>query len=230
MSRHLIEQLESRTLMSAAPALPSASLTGKVLTISGTSGSDMITVGLGADLKNVVVQMCNENGSSTRTFSKASFSTAVIEGGAGDDMLIVNEDFGAFVPTLMIGGAGSDLLIGGSANDLLVGDSGRDVSKDRARHDAVAGVANGILNSDKDTADAGNDILFGNGGHDALFGGRGSDLIFGGDGDDFLDGGDGMNLLIGEGGHNHIRAQSAMDLVIGNPDDVVDAVPGAMVF
>jgi Ca2+-binding RTX toxin-like protein len=226
----LIEQLESRTLMSAAPALPSASMVGQVLRISGTADSDTIVVGLAADSKSVLVQMSNSSGTATRTFAKGSVGSVVIEGGAGDDMLIVDEAFGKFVPTLMIGGAGSDVLIGGSAGDVLVGDSGRDAGKECARSGALAGVANGVLNSDKDNSAAGDDVLIGNGGDDYLFGGRGCDVILGGDGDDYLDGGLGDNILIGDAGQDHIHAQSVTDLVIGGPGDVIDVAAGATVL
>src|SRR3954468_11557609 len=140
MSSDLIETLESRTLMSATP-VSGAVLIGKVLSISGSAESDMIIVGLTADNKSVFVQVNNSGGMTTRTFPKASVGSVVIEGGAGDDMMIVDESWGKFVPTLMIGGDGSDLLIGGSADDILVGDGGRDAAKVRAHSEALSGVA-----------------------------------------------------------------------------------------
>ena len=229
MASHLIEQLESRRLMSAAPHAGAAAVIGKVLAVSGTADADVIVVGLNVDRKTVSVQMTNGSGTSTRTFPKASFSNAVILGGAGDDVLIVDEAFGRFVPTLMIGGSGGDMLSGGSGGDVLVGDGGRDVGNVK-KGDALAGVANGILHSDKDSAAAGDDVLMGNGGDDWIFGGRGNDVAFGGDGNDVLDGGEGSNFLVGEAGRNHVRARSATDVVLATRSDVVDATPGAQVL
>src|SRR5436190_23529696 len=120
-----IEALELRELMSASPTnpLPTAALVGPVLTVTGTAESDTVIVGLSADKKSVVVQMGNKNGTVTKTFPKAFVWAAVVDGRAADDMLQVNEAYGQFVPTLMIGGAGGDVLGGGSAGDILVGDT-----------------------------------------------------------------------------------------------------------
>jgi Ca2+-binding RTX toxin-like protein len=231
MSGQMIEALESRTLMSASPAaLPSVEMVGKVLRVSGTAESDMIGVGVAEDGLSVFVQVSNNNGMATRTFPRASVGTVVIEGGAGDDMLIIEEAFGRFVPALLIGGSGSDVLIGGSSGDVLIGDFGRDAGKECARSGALAGLANGILNSDKGSLFAGDDVLIGDGGDDFLYGGAGSDVTFGGNGDDFLDGGTGSNILIDDAGRNRFKAGSATDLVICNSEDLVDAAVGATVL
>ena len=101
-------------------------------------------------------------------------------GGAGNDVITLDEANGPLPAARLFGGAGDDTLTGGSGNDELQGGSGNDTLLGRA----------------------GDDLLVGGGGDDTLTGGVGSDQMFGGDGNDRLiwNPGDGSDIFEGGDG------------------------------
>lgn len=112
------ETLESRQLMSATlnPAT-------HLLTVSGTSGNDVITVALSADAKKVVV---NQNGV-VQTFDKAKVTKVKALGYAGNDDISVAPN--VTLPAELHAGPGpaaylvGETLRGGGGNDTLFADS-----------------------------------------------------------------------------------------------------------
>lgn len=123
----------------------------------------------------------------------ANSTGLVIDGGVGDDLIIVT----AGANTLR-GDWGNDSLIGGEGNVQLDGGEGNDVL-------ATTNGANTLLGG------GGNDILIGGRGDDVLDGGTGDDIIYGGDrhGFDTIDGGLGNNTLDGGDGYDILSFASA---------------------
>ena len=195
MRRLEFEELESRTLLSAA-------LDGRILEISGTDGNDTIIVGL--DGTNLTV---NENGA-VSTFAVADVKRIEINGGNGNDILTVNEAVN--IMAVLKGGKGDDTLTGGSAGDLLQGLGGNDI--------LIGGPGN-----DHITGNKGNDIILGAEGNDRLEGNKGSDQIDGGSGNDrisgdgsndLLFGGPGVDTLIGGKGRDNFGPEDPFDNLI----------------
>jgi Ca2+-binding RTX toxin-like protein len=111
-------------------------------------------------------------------------------GGAGNDVITLDETNGILPAARLFGGAGDDTLTGGSGNDELNGGSGNDVLFGRAGNDVLSGGD-------------GNDTLTGGAGSDHMFGGDGNDrLIWNpGDGSDLFEGGDGIDTAEVNGGN-----------------------------
>jgi Ca2+-binding RTX toxin-like protein len=157
---------------------------------------------------------------------------------------------------VLIGNNGSDILFAQGGDDVLFGDASLDAvagwlnlsGSDRT----VANMANAIDGMDivtlkaglagLETAEDGDDMLFGGdgddwlfglGGDDEMFGGSGNDMLLGGSGDDklyggdsgtgedfgadYLDGGDGEDTIDGGAGTDIIRFDSA-DTIDGGAD------------
>ena len=120
----------------------------------------------------------------------ANTRTMSVLGGAGDDVLRLDEVNGALPPANLIGGTENDTLIGGSGADTLVGQGGNDVLQGKG----------------------GADVLFGGSGDDTLTGGDGDDRVSGdagndrmiwnpGDDTDVNDGGDDVDTVEVNGGN-----------------------------
>jgi Ca2+-binding RTX toxin-like protein len=154
-------------------------------------------------------------------------STLALNGGEGDDVIIVlnvhadvasrlvvngqtgdDELSGVAAPAgiSMTGGDGGDTLWGGRGNDTLNGAGGDDWIFARAGNDIVTG-GDGV------------DRMSGNSGNDTLSGDAGRDSLYGGSGRDSLNGGDGNDVVLGQGG--------SRDFVRGGAgDDVIDGGAG----
>ncbi|MFN3700694.1 MAG: DUF5801 repeats-in-toxin domain-containing protein [Alphaproteobacteria bacterium] len=118
--------------------------------------------------------------------------TDVINGGGGDDII-----YGAGGNDTLYGGAGNDILIGGKGNNTLYGGDGDDVLFANGipqgfdigalyGGSGAAGFAETLLSieSQNDSAFAGNNTLYGGAGNDTLVAGRGNDTLYGGAGAD----------------------------------------------
>src|ERR1051325_719577 len=174
---HMIESLESRFLLSVV-------LRGGILKIIGTDGNDRIQLShpsqnmLLATPSRTVVDF---NGKQFN-FKTSAIKRITIDGRAGDDLVQVGVSgsfnvCGAFhppypvpfqpsIPTLLIGGNGSDTLIGGSGKDRMYGGPGSD-------------NLYGGTNDDRLRGGAGDDVLTGGAGHDRLLGQAGNDFLNG---------------------------------------------------
>jgi Ca2+-binding RTX toxin-like protein len=164
----MVESLEGRTLF-AVGAVPSVTLSGGVLQVSATQGSDVVEVSV--DLNNSAAVNVTVNGE-VQQFNLADILSVRILGGPGDDVLSV---LGLSLVARINGGAGSDILTGALGNNWLYGGTGID---------SLFG-------------NIGIDHLFGGDGVDSLFGGDGIDYLDGGLGVDLLTGGLGQDIFRG---------------------------------
>ena len=133
---HVVEQLESRRMLSA-------SVSGGILRVVGTKHADVIAVTRSGSSIDVVI-----NGVS-KVFSAAGISGLVLKGGGGNDLLQNKTS----LPSLLLGGAGDDTLLGGSGSDSISGGTGNDVLS--------GGRGNDLLDGDE-----GSDTLSGGRGSD----------------------------------------------------------------
>ena len=228
--------LEDRSLPTATVA---ASLSGSLLTVTGTDGPDTIVVrqtgagavalhanGLQRAYSNVAQVVVNGLGGNDRIYMDTRASDLLqiapipvqFFGGAGDD--------------LIVGGSGSDRLIGGDGNDTIYGDKGNDLIDGGAGADQLYGndgddLIFGGTGDDLVSGGAGNDYLDGGAGNDWLYGGAGNDIHIGNAGDDYLDGGDGDDQLYGGDGRDRLFGGGGNDVLYGNAgDDYLHGGPG----
>jgi len=157
------------------------------IVIRAGDGNDVIRVG-----ENVTVKLTleGEAGRDRIYVDEKVAEGQVIEGGAGNDILI--------------GGGGRDYINGSDGNDFIMGRGGNDVAYAGDGDDYVSGGDG----DDYLEAGKGNDHVRGWAGNDNISGGRGDDRIFGGDGDDVLYAGEGKDAIRGEGGANKIFSQT----------------------
>ena len=185
MSR-LVESLEVRRLLSAT-------LEGRVLTITGTDDADRVSiVQLGTKLIVTETTLTTSplelrRPTSTRTvFERGAVDSISADLKGGNDAIGMLHSFsrirGGNLPMTVNGGAGNDRLRGGSGNDNLDGGDGNDLLYGGAGNDTLLGGAG----TDRLGGDAGDDTLEGGDGRDHLHGGRGTDILRGGGGNDVL--------------------------------------------
>ena len=227
----LIDALETRRLLAA-------SLNGTVLTITGTSGNDAISVNQGS---SVVV---NLNGNKT-SFNAASVNSIRVEGGTGDDTIDLRGNVSR--RATINAGAGNDRIYGGSNTDVINAGDGNDRVYGLGGADFIDG-GNG---RDKISGGSSDDQIYGGAGDDALAGGNGNDTL-GGDnedvlnfwklpyaaptpGNDLLDGGAGNDWLLGskethedqyddDSAAKLIATNNGRDTLLGGVgNDVIDA-------
>ncbi len=150
----------------------------------------------------------------------------ILEGGKGADTLN--------------GGPGDDILDGGPGNDHLDGGPGEDTASYKSSpaavlvrlHDANAvksGDAEGdrLVDIERLTGSAWNDVLAGDGGDNTLKGGDGDDALYGGPagGDDVMYGDNGDDRLFGGKGNDTLTGGEGNDLLKGGPgEDTLRAV------
>jgi Ca2+-binding RTX toxin-like protein len=149
-------------------------------TVNGTSGDDFVHISKADGLLGALgLYEVNVNGN-TQLMTKQQLENTQFNLGAGNDVLLVDENVKAGINAN--GGSGNDVMIGGNGNDNFKGGSGDDVMLGRG----------------------GNDKMDGGKGNDILFGGKGDDCIRGGKGNDFIDGGQGNDDLRGGHGNDYI--------------------------
>lgn len=136
---------------------PPATCGGRVVTIYGTEGDDVL---YGTPVNDVIAAFGGND------IVHGLGGNDIICGGDGDDVLL-----GGDGNDRLYGGAGNDILRGEDGNDLLVGSQGNDILDGGPGQDRVFGSA-------------GNDILVGGTQDDQLDGGSGIDSCDGGDGTD----------------------------------------------
>src|SRR6266568_5269215 len=134
-----IDALESRFLLSA-------SLTSGTLRVSGTSGSDTISVSLHNHAYNV-----NFNGVKS-TFVASSVRSLVVRGNAGNDKITLSGPLKA--NTTIRGDDGDDTIQGSAGSEQILGGNGADSIRGGAGDDTIRG-------------DDGDDSLFGESGDDS---------------------------------------------------------------
>jgi Ca2+-binding RTX toxin-like protein len=140
-----------------------------LLSIEGTTAADKITLRLKAGDPGTLQVDVGDNGSADFEFARARVTAIVVDTGAGDDLVRIDESNGTFtdsIPTTLDGGPGDDTLSGGSGAERLVGGDGNDTV----------------------TGGKGNDLAFMGAGDDAFVWnpGDGSDTVEGQDGSDTM--------------------------------------------
>ncbi|WP_371157991.1 calcium-binding protein [Jannaschia sp. 2305UL9-9] len=162
------------------------------VTLTGTSGNDLLEGGNGDDLLNGLAGNDTINGGD---------GNDTLIGGEGDDVITGGASAGD-LRDLIFGGAGNDTIDGGYGNDELRGDAGND------------NIAGGF-GADTVIGGAGNDTLTGSAFGDEIFGGDGMDFVNGGFGSDRVNGGAGadsfFHLGIADHGSDWIQDYSAAD-------------------
>jgi len=158
-----------------------------VLTVSGDQAND--TVVIGRDAAGTILLNGSALHVSGRTPTTGNTHEIHVSGGAGDDVIALDETNGLLPAAELSGGKGNDTLSGGSGDDQLDGGAGNDT-----------------LNGG-----AGNDTLIGGDGNDVVTGGRGNDTARLGNGDDsFLwNPGDGSDTVDGGSGNDTLRFNGA---------------------
>lgn len=194
----------------------------QVKVASGTEGDDTIAVHRGENGGLIV----NINGEDT-TYSHSDAEKLVIDGGAGNDRIVVDND--VFQAMYITGGAGNDYIVGGRGNDVIVDNYGSNYINGGRGDDTI--IANGLdydANS-RQVAPGGLQSHIANGAIDGnvLVGGAGADYIEGGRGNDLIAGGSGNDVIYGMGGNDRIVSGSGRDYVDGGRgDDVIRSSSG----
>lgn len=158
-------------------------------TVHGEGGDDSITGSNGAST------LVGGEGNDTLYGGNdlRSSDTDLMDGGAGDDLLISGQIWRPTVATQgrgddMRGGLGNDTLLGGLADDDLQGGAGDDSLQGGGGDDWIYTGLQTVQQGGTGT-DTGNDTAFGGDGADSLIGSDGADLLFGEAGNDSLNGG-----------------------------------------
>ena len=120
----------------------------------------------------------------------ANTSLIQVSGNGGDDVITLDEAYGALPRAILYGGTGNDLLAGGSGDDQLFGQADNDTLLGKGGVDFLYGGA-------------GNDVLTGGDGNDQMFGEAGNDRMVWNPGDDsdLMEGGDGIDTAEVIGGN-----------------------------
>jgi len=169
-----LESLEARTLLSST-------LISGVLTVTGTSKANIVSV------KKVVSTLQLLDDGIVSAFALNSVSGISFGMAGGNDVVTVAKE--VTIPVTIVGDSGNDTLTGGGENDLILGGSGLDslsggLGKDFISDDSGSNALAGNDGDDTLKAGAGADTLTGGLGNDLLQSGAGNDLLDGGDGDD----------------------------------------------
>jgi Ca2+-binding RTX toxin-like protein len=126
-------------LAAEAQAAYTARVVGETLRITGNSASDDVTLRRGGSPGRLVVDV-GDNGTADFTFARSAFRRIVVEAGAGNDGVGVDEVNGSFTDTektTIIGGSGNDSLTGGSFAETLVGGRSADDITSGDGHDVL---------------------------------------------------------------------------------------------
>ena len=152
-----------------ANAATTASFSGGVLTVTGDSLANNITVSRDAAGRILVNGGAIAVVGGTPTVANTSLIRALGQG--GNDVITLSEVNGALPASNLFGGAGNDVLTGGSGNDELFGQAGNDTLLGKGGTDLLFG------GSENDTITGGDadDQAFGQGGNDRMIWNPGDD-------------------------------------------------------
>ena len=158
------EMLEDRTTPTTA------TLSGGILRVMGTSGSESIRVIQTSSLLSVV---------GVRSFYSAGCSRIYVNAGSGNDTVDLRT---CRIPASVNADNGNDLIYGSQQGDYILAGGGNDLVYGMQGNDTLRG-------------NAGNDRLFGNDGYDKLYGDENDDFLDDGNryGAESLSGGTGLD-------------------------------------
>ena len=145
-----------------------------------------------------------------------------IEGGSGNDTIILSASPGAPGAAVIKGSEGDDTIYGGSGDDIIYGLKGNDTIYGGGGNDIIF-ADDGRIGSESITAffnplDDGDDKIYGGGGNDIIFGSGGTDTIYGDD-DVSVSGDPDNDLIIGDGGKLTF-ANDSVDKIVANVIEV----------
>lgn len=199
---------------------------GKVATIMGTPGDDVLDGTAGPDVivggrgDDVVTAFDGDDiiclgagddeadsGDGDDIVDGGS-GADVVKGGADDDLLLGNKH-----ADTLHGGTGSDTVWGQNGDDVIKGGDGRDVLGGGKGDDQIRGGKQ----RDAIQGGAGADELFGNEHGDTIGGSSGPDTIRGGHGRDTIRGGGGNDQLYGNQSGDTIAGAAGRDTIGGGP-------------
>ena len=228
---HVIERLEDRALLTVSALLVGSELTlesdgaddirvqannGLVEVIA--NGSSLASLGTidASTIQTLVLQggdganVLDVSGVTAADFDNPNGLSIEINGGDGNDTILLSNDFGANVDA----GDGDDTVTGGNLPDTIQAGDGDD-------------VVNGGLGNDQINGADGADILNGDDGDDVIDGGNNADNISGGVGDDVLDGGSGQDTVSGGLGFDTVSGGTGNDQLFGGDNgDVINGNSG----
>jgi Ca2+-binding RTX toxin-like protein len=144
-------------------------LSNGVLMVKGTEASDKIGLRLQAGNPAIVQVDIGDDGSADFSFERAKIAEIAVNGGAGGDLVRIDESNGAVnagIPTTLRGGDGNDTLAGGSGDETLRGGDGHD-SIDGNRGADVGLMGDGADTFVWDPGD-GSDVVEGQSGTDTM--------------------------------------------------------------
>jgi Ca2+-binding RTX toxin-like protein len=188
MSVFHVEAIEARRMLAA-----SVTLSGGVLTVTGTESADVIEF----DLRSAT-QLKVEVGSLEQKVDYSKVTKIVVNALGGNDVVEFNQRNPITVGVEVSAGTGNDTVEATAGRDTLYGGGGNDFLDGREGSDSIFG-------------ENGNDKLEGKGGNDSLYGGNGDDYIQGQAGDDLIRGNAGHDDIIGGSGRNRIRGNGGND-------------------
>jgi Ca2+-binding RTX toxin-like protein len=149
-----------------------AKIRNGMLTVTGTGADDTLTLRLRAGDPNTL-QVDDGSGRHVLGFDRRRFQAIVVNAGAGNDVVSIDETNGAFTDTdatTLNGEGGNDTLKGGSGSETLVGGDGNDsVNGGRGADTALLGTGDDSFTwnpgdgSDIVEGQAGNDTMIFNG-------------------------------------------------------------------
>jgi hypothetical protein len=188
---------QALTLTTPTAAMKFAKVVNRELQVSGTAGLDRIYATTNGESFAVTRH------DFTQVFSASSIDGIVIDGGDGNDSIVLGV---GMIGSVLLGGDGNDTLIGSDGGDTLIGGTG----KDRLL---------GGGGSDRLSGSGGNDVLDGGSGPDRLYGDAGDDLLFGGSQNDYLVGGSGTDQVNGGAGND--RSERDLDDLLSSVEQVL---------
>lgn len=199
--------------MSTAGAQNQVICDGRVATIVGTPGDDVLEGTPGVD---VIAGLQGDD---------------FIDGLAGDDVIC-----GGIGNDVILGGLGFDILFGAQGNDEIFAAAVTTMFVPGALDDErgariFAGAGDDIVFGsdrwDRMQGGPGDDVLYGFAGNDWMRGGPGSDVVVGHAGKDDLHGGGGSDLVLAERNDSNVRAGAGQDFC---PDLQGTTFRGCQVF
>lgn len=156
------------------------------------------------------------------------FTSGVINGTGGNDLIYGTGSAGFMVNDTIDGGLGNDTIFGGGYNDSIRGGDGNDVISAVGSIDG--GLGNDTITSTGwnnwamtvDGGDGNDSITSAGNGADSLFGGNGNDIISGLTGADTINGGAGRDTLTGGNDADRFQFSSVTHSTIAAPDLITD--------
>jgi Ca2+-binding RTX toxin-like protein len=198
---------------------PAVTVNGRVLTVTGTRGSDRVVVICHRD----GFVRVNKKAPDTGIVKCSDIVEVDVVAGPGNDRVDLSgvnyqfgqanfPDFGTGVGAAGLLGPGKDHYVGSRAGfNLVYGNAGADTARGGKWRDTFTGGSG----DDKLIGLGGKDVLLGKAGADRLLGGAGGDLLSGNAGDDILAGQAGADLLGGGGGNDTLIGGPGNDRLFG---------------